>query len=57
MLKPARTPETPKIGLKWGPRAHQISADCPRKSLDFEIGVRNRLGTLRVSKSKRLLSI
>ncbi len=35
----------------------QISSDGPRKSLDFEIGVRDRLGTLRVSRSKRLFSI
>ncbi len=56
-VKPARTPGTPKNGRKWGPRAPQISSDCPRKSLDFELGVGDRLGTLRVSKSKRLFSI
>ena len=46
-----------QIARKWGPRAPQISSDCPRKSLDFEIGVGDRLGTLKVSRSKRLLSI
>ena len=47
-----RAPETPKIKLKCGPPA-QISSDCLRKSLDFEIGVGYRLGDLRMSKSKR----
>ncbi len=47
-------PEPPKIGRKWGPRAPRISSDCPRKSLDFEIAMGDRLGTLRVSRSKRL---
>jgi hypothetical protein len=56
-LKPARTPGTPKIGRKWGPRAPQVSSDCPRKSLDFEFGVGDRLDTLRVSRSERLFSI
>ncbi len=56
-FKPARTPRTPKIGRKWGPRAPQISSDCPRKSLDFDIGVGDRLGTPMVSRSKRIFSI
>ena len=47
-LKAARAPETPKTKLKCGPRA-QISSDCLRKSLDFEIGVGYRLGALRMS--------
>ncbi len=34
----------------------QISSDCPRKSLGFEIGVGDRLGTLKVSKSNRVFS-
>ncbi len=49
-VRPARTPGT---GRKWGPRAPQISSDCPGQSFDFEIGVGDRLGTLKVSKSKR----
>ncbi len=57
LFKPARTPGTLKIGRKLGPRAPKISSDCPRKPLDFEIGVGDRLGTLKVSKSKRLFSI
>ena len=52
-FKPARAPGTPTTGRKWGPRPPQIWSDCPRKSLDFEIGVGSRLGTLRVSKSTR----
>ncbi len=44
-FSPARAPGTPKIGRKWRPRAPQISSDCPRKSLDFEILVEDRLGT------------
>ena len=35
---PARTPGIPQIGWKGGPKAPQISSDCPRKSLDFEMG-------------------
>ena len=53
LVKPARTPGTPKLGRKGGPRAPQISSDCGRKSLDFKIGVGHRLGALRVSKSER----
>jgi hypothetical protein len=56
-FEPARTPGTPNIGRKWGPWAPQISSDWPRKSLDFEIRVGDQLGTLSVSKSKRLFSI
>ncbi len=55
-VSPARAPKTPQIGWKWGPRAPQISSDCPRKSLDFEIGVGDRLGTLRLPRSKRQFS-
>ncbi len=46
-FKPALAPGNPKIGRKWGPRAPKISSGCLRKSLDFEIGVGDRLGTLR----------
>ena len=53
---PARTLGIPKIVRKWDP-APQISSECPRKSLDFEMGVGGRLGTLKVSRSKRLFSI
>jgi hypothetical protein len=42
---------------KKGNGGPKISSDCPRKSLDFEVGVGDRLGTLRVSKSKGLLSM
>ncbi len=52
-FSPARAPGTPNIGQKRGPRAPQISSDCPRKSLDFEAGVGDRLATLRVSRAKR----
>jgi hypothetical protein len=55
-FKPARAPGNPKIGRKWGARAPQISSDCHRKLKDSEIGVGDRLGTLRVSKSKCLFS-
>ena len=51
-LIPAGTPGIPQIGRKWEPRAPQISSECLRKSLDFEIGVGDRLGTLRVSRLK-----
>ena len=44
-FRPAQTPGNPKIGRKWGPRAPQISSDRPRKSLDFEVGVGDRLPT------------
>jgi hypothetical protein len=54
-VRPALTQGTPKIGRKWGPRAPQISSDGPRKSLDFEIGVGDRMGTLKVPRSKRLI--
>ncbi len=37
--------EPPKSAGNGGPRGSQISSDCPRKSLDFEIGVRDRLDT------------
>ncbi len=53
-FKPVRTPADPKIGRKRGPRAPQISSNRRRKSLDFEIGVGHRLGTLRMSRSNRL---
>jgi hypothetical protein len=48
LFKPARTPGAPKIGRQWRPQAPQMSSNGLRKSLDFEIGVRDRLRTLRV---------
>ena len=36
------------IGRKCGARAPQISSDCPMETLVFELGVGDRLGTLRV---------
>ncbi len=56
-VRPARPPGTPNIDRKWGPGAPQISSECLRETLDFEIGVGDRLGTLRVSRSNRLYSI
>ncbi len=50
-------PGNPQNWPEIGARTPQISSDCPRKSLDFKIGVGDRLGTLRVSRSKRLFSI
>ncbi len=50
---PGKPPNRPEMGAP-GP---QISSDYPRKSSDFEIGVGDRLGTLRVSRSRSVFSI
>ena len=56
-FKPARTPGTPlKSAGSGGPGLPRYRRNCPRKSLDFEIGVGDRLGSLRVSKSERVFS-
>ncbi len=52
-VQPARTPRTPKMRRKWGPRTPQISSKCARKSLIFEAGVGDRLATHTVSRAKR----
>ncbi len=49
--------EPPRSVGNGGPGPPQMSSDRHRESLDFEIGVGDRLGTLKVSKSERLFSI
>ncbi len=53
-FKPDRTPGNPQTRTEMVAPGPQISSDCLRKSLDFEIGVGGRLGAFRLSRSKRL---